>query len=57
MYIKVYFTCCLCKRKLLRIFIVGFNKMGQLLIICFGFVRYLKKMEYNEAVHRLKGSL
>ena len=40
-YIKVYFTCCLCKRKLLGIISVGFDEMGQLLIIYFGFVRYV----------------
>jgi len=42
-YIKGYFTCCLCKRKLLGIIRVGFDEMGQLLIIYFEFVRYLKK--------------
>jgi len=42
-YIKVYFICCLHKRKLLGIVIVGFNEMGQLLIIYSGFVRYLRK--------------
>jgi len=41
-YIKVYFTCCLCKRKLLGIVSVGFDEMGQLLIIYFGFVKYLR---------------
>ena len=41
-YIKVSFTCCLCKRKLLGIVSVGFDEMGQLLILYFGFVRYLK---------------
>jgi len=30
---KVYFTCCLCKKKLLGIVSVGFDKMGQLMII------------------------
>jgi len=38
---------------------VGFNEIGQLLIIYFGFVRYLKKKkqrEYDEAVHRIQGS-
>jgi len=39
----LYFTCCLCKRKLLGIVSVGFDEMGQLLIICFGFVMYLEK--------------
>ena len=29
------------------IIIVGFNKMGQLLIIYFGFVRYFKKNKGN----------
>jgi len=33
----------MCKRKLLGIVSVGFNEIGQLLIIYFGFVRYLKK--------------
>jgi len=41
--IRVYFTCCLCKRRLLGIVTVDFNEMGQLLIIYFGFVRYLRK--------------
>jgi len=38
---------------------VGFDEMGQLLIIYFGFARYLrgKKKEYNEAVHGIQGSL
>ena len=36
---------------------VGYDEMGQLLIICFGFVRYLEKQrEYNDAVHRIQGS-
>jgi hypothetical protein len=35
--VKVYFTCCQCKRKLLGILSVDFSKMGQLLIIHFGF--------------------
>ena len=48
-HIKVYFTCCLYNRKLLGNVSVGFNKMGQLLIIYFGFVRY--GGGYNEAVH------
>jgi hypothetical protein len=39
----LYFTCCLCKTKLLGIVSVGFDKIGQLLNIYFGFVRYLKK--------------
>jgi len=42
-YIKGYFTCCLCKRKLLLIIRVGFDEMDQLLIIYFEFFRYLKK--------------
>ena len=58
-YIKVYFTCSPCKRKLLGFVSVGFDEMDQLLIICFGFVRDLKKknkgnvmgqcMEFKEA--------
>ena len=48
----LYFTCCLFKRKLLGIGSVGFDKMGQLLIICLGFVRYLKKQrKYYKAMH------
>ena len=38
---------------------MGFDEMGQLLIMYFGFVRYLggkKQREYNEAVHRIEGS-
>ena len=42
-YIKGYFTCCLRKRKLLGIITVDFDEMGQLLIIYFEFLRYLKK--------------
>ena len=65
-YIKVYFTCCLCKRKLLRIVSLGFDEMGQLLVIYFGFGRYWREkgiggwdggMEYNEAGHRIHESL
>jgi len=42
----------------LGIITVGFDEMGQLLIIYLGFVRYLrKKSEYTEAVHRIQGSL
>jgi len=56
-YVKVYFTCCLCNGKLLGIVSVGFNEMGQLLIIYFGFVRHLsikrntmrQCMEFKEA--------
>jgi len=45
------------RRKLLGIGSVGFDEMGQLLIIYLGFVRYLEKQrEYNEAVHRIEGS-
>jgi hypothetical protein len=34
---------------------VGFDGMGQLLTIYFGFVRHLKKKrEYIEAVHRIQ---
>ena len=38
---------------------MGFNEMGELLIIYFGFVTYLREKggEYNEAVHRIQGSL
>jgi hypothetical protein len=37
---------------------VGFEDMGQLMIIYFGFVRYLGGgRDYNEAVHRIQGSL
>jgi len=42
---KVYISCCLRKRKLLGIVSVGFDKMGQLLIIYFGFFRYLRGEE------------
>ena len=53
----LYFTCCLYKRKLLGICGVGFDIMGQLLIIYLGYVRYLEKQrEYNEAVHRIEAS-
>jgi hypothetical protein len=41
-YIKVYFTCSLCKSKLWGIISVGFDEIGQLLIIYFGFVGYLR---------------
>ena len=40
-YIKVYFTCCLCKKKLLGIVSVGFDEMGQLMLKYFAFFRYL----------------
>jgi len=45
--IYVYFICCVGKRKSLGIVGVGFDDMGQLLIIYFGFVRYLKGGEGN----------
>ena len=32
---------------------MDFDTTGQLLIIYSAFVKYLKKWEYNEAVHRL----
>jgi len=38
---------------------VGFDEMGQLLVMYFGFIRYWKKKkqrDYNEAVHRIQGS-
>jgi len=47
----------------LQIVSLGFDEMGQLLIIYFGFGRYLRKkggeegVEYNEAVHRIQESL
>jgi len=42
------------QRKLLGIINVNFNTTGQLLIISFAFVKYLrKKWENNEAVHQL----
>jgi len=39
----VYFYFRLCKRKLFVIVSVGFDEMGQLLIIHFGFVKYLRE--------------
>ena len=51
-YIKVYFTGCMCKRKLLGLVWVSTKWVK--------FVRYLEKKkqrEYNEAVHRIQGSL
>jgi len=40
------------QRKLLGIIIVGLDITGQLLIVYFSFIKYLrKKWEYNEAVH------
>jgi len=39
--------CCLGKRKSLGTVSVGFDEMGQLLIIYFGFVRYLRGGEGN----------
>jgi hypothetical protein len=41
------------QRKLLGIISVDFNTTGQLLIICSAFIKYLKKWEYNKAVHQL----
>jgi len=42
------------QRKLFGIINVVFDATGQILIICFAFVKYLrKKGEYNEAVHQL----
>jgi len=42
------------QRKLLEIISVDFDAIGQLPIIYFIFVKYLrKKWEYNEAVHKL----
>jgi len=49
-YVKVYFTCCLCKRKLLGIISVGFDELGQLLIIYFGTVRYLRKKKWGDTM-------
>jgi len=39
---------------------MGFDEMGQLLTVYFGFFRHLRvwgEREYNEAVHRVQGSL
>jgi hypothetical protein len=41
------------QRKLLRIISLHFNVTGQLLIIYSAFSKYMKKWEYNEAVHQL----
>ena len=41
--VKYTFICCLCKKKLLGIASVGFDEMGQVLIIYFGFVGYFRK--------------
>jgi hypothetical protein len=39
--------------KLLGIISVDFDVTGQLLVVYSAFVKYLKKWEYNEAVHQL----
>jgi hypothetical protein len=41
------------QRKLLGIINVDFEAISQLLIIYSAFVKYLKKLEYNETVHQL----
>jgi hypothetical protein len=41
------------QRKLLGLINVDSHATGQLLIIYSAFVKYLKKWEYNEAVHQL----
>jgi len=41
------------QRKLLGIISVDFNGTGQLLIIYFAFANYMRKKQYNEAVHHL----
>jgi hypothetical protein len=42
------------QRKLLGIMSVGFVVTGQLLIMHYAFIRYLRKnWEYNDAVHQL----
>jgi hypothetical protein len=42
------------QRKLLRFIRVHFNETGQLLILYFAFIKYLrKKCHYNEAAHEL----
>ncbi len=52
---KVYFTCSLWKRKLLGIVSVGFDELGQLLIIYFGFVRYLRKNTMRQCIEFKEG--